>query len=165
MNRWLERLRTDKPRLWELGSYLFFGGLTTLVNWLVYLLLTSALGLSALAPDSRDRLWMANLANALAWILSVLFAYLTNRRFVFRSQARRGKVWLELWLFVSSRALGYLLFDLLLFSLALLIMGDRPAKLIMNAFVIVFNYLASRFLIFRRPGQAPEAGDGKRGAG
>lgn len=145
-------LREKNPRLFELGAYLFFGALTTLVNWLVYLALTALTGLSDRERGSADYLLIANISQAVAWILSVLFAYATNRRFVFRSETDGGGRLRELWLFVSSRALGYVLFDLLLFSAFLLFMTDRPAKLIMNAFVIVFNYVASRFVIFKKGG-------------
>ena len=149
-------LREKNPRLFELASYLFFGVLTTLTNWLVYLALTAMLGLSAKERGSPDYLLTANLSQAIAWILSVLFAYATNRRYVFRSQTIKGGQLRELWLFVSSRALGYVLFDLLLFSAFLLFMTDQPAKLIMNVFVIVFNYAASRYVIFRKRKGNPE---------
>lgn len=143
-------LREKNPRLFEMASYLFFGVLTTLTNWLVYLALTATMGLSAKEQGSPAYLLTANLSQAAAWILSVLFAYATNRRYVFRSETSRGGRLRELWLFVSSRALGYVLFDLLLFSVFLLFMTDRPAKLIMNVFVIVYNYMASRYVIFRK---------------
>ncbi|MDD2561638.1 MAG: GtrA family protein [Eubacteriales bacterium] len=145
----IKALARKKPRLYEALAYLFFGGLTTLVNWLVYLALTHAFGLNAYPQGSGSYVLLANLANILAWILSVLFAYATNRRFVFDSQSKRSRMLREFWLFVSARALGYVLFDLLLFSAFLTFMADRPAKLIMNALVIIFNYLASRFVIFR----------------
>jgi len=92
----------------------------------------------------------ATLSQAVAWILSVLFAYFTNRRYVFESDGRKTRRLKEFWLFVSSRALGAVLFDLLLFNLFLLVMGDKPSKLIMNVLVVIFNYLASRFFIFSR---------------
>lgn len=162
MGNKLSALREKNPRLFELGSYLFFGALTTLVNWLVYLALTALAGLSSREQGSADYLLIANLSQAVAWILSVLFAYATNRRFVFRSETGGGGRLRELWLFVSSRALGYVLFDLLLFSAFLLMMADRPAKLIMNAFVILYNYVASRFIIFKK-GRAAEKKDGEKG--
>ena len=146
----LDRLRERNPRLYEILAYLLFGVLTTLVNWLVYLLLTGLLGLPAQEKGSAAYTLIANVSQAVSWVLSVLFAYFTNRRFVFGSRTRKGRFFLELWQFVSSRALGYVLFDLLLFNVFLRFMGDRPAKLIMNAFVIVFNYLVSRFLVFRK---------------
>ncbi len=153
MRTLIDRLRAlarRKPRLFEALSYLFFGVLTTLVNWLVYLLLTTLLNLKAHPQGSGSYVLIANIANIAAWILSVLFAYVTNRRYVFKSRSRKGLMWRELWLFISARALGYALFDLLLFSLFLTFMQDRPAKLIMNVLVIIFNYLASRFVIFGR---------------
>lgn len=161
MRTLIDRLRAlarRKPRLFEALSYLFFGVLTTLVNWLVYLLLTTLLNLKAHPQGSGSYVLIANIANIAAWILSVLFAYVTNRRYVFKSRSRKGLMWRELWLFISARALGYALFDLLLFSLFLTFMQDRPAKLIMNVLVIIFNYLASRFVIFGRhkPGKSGE---------
>lgn len=144
----LKALAREKPRLYEALAYLFFGVLTTLVNWLIYLLLTTILNLRGYPQGSGSYVLVANIANITAWILSVVFAYVTNRRFVFNSQSRKGKLLREFWLFVSARALGYVLFDLLLFSVFLTFMADRPAKLIMNVLVIIFNYLASRFVIF-----------------
>ena len=81
----------------------------------------------------------------------MLFAYFTNRRFVFESASRGRDMLREMWQFVSARVLSYLLFDLLFFNVFLFFMNDRPAKLIMNGFVILFNYLASRFVVFKKP--------------
>lgn len=152
----LRQFKEQKPRLYEMGAYLVFGVLTTLVNWVIYELLKLALGLAAHPQGSPQYTLIANICQTVSWILSVLFAYVTNRRFVFDSQTKKGGFWLELWQFISSRALGYVLFDLLLFNLFLRFMGDRPAKLIMNVFVIIFNYLASRFVVFRKGRQAQE---------
>ncbi len=145
----IKRLKADKPRLYQMGTYLFYGLLTTLVNWASYLLLTQVLGIRLYEQNSPAYKLIANISQVISWLVSVLFAYFTNRRFVFKS-AVRGKMMLrEMWQFVSARALSYLMFDLLLFNLLLLFMTDRWAKLIVNGFVIVFNYLASRFVIFR----------------
>lgn len=150
MKKKLTELKQKNPRLYEIAAYVFFGLLTTLVNWLLYLTLTGVLGLKAHEPGSAPYTLIANVSQALSWVLSVLFAYLTNRRFVFHSDTKKGRFVRELWQFVSSRALGYVLFDLLLFNVFLLFMTDRPAKLIMNVFVIVFNYLASRYVVFKQ---------------
>ena len=150
----LHQLQTGKPRLYEMAAYLIFGLMTTLVNWFIYLILTAVLGLHAQEQGSAGYTLIANVSQAISWILSVLFAYATNRRFVFRSTTKKGRFLRELWQFISSRALGYVLFDLLLFNVFLLFMADRPAKLIMNGFVIVFNYLASRFVVFRKETRA-----------
>ncbi len=150
MKQKLNDLRVKNPRLYEIGAYVFFGVLTTLVNWLFYLTLTSVLGLHAQEKGSASYTLIANTSQVISWFLSVLFAYFTNRRFVFGSKTQKGLFFRELWQFVSSRALGYVLFDLLLFNVFLLFMTDRPAKLIMNVFVIVFNYLASRYVVFKK---------------
>ena len=150
MKNKLTELRRKNPHLYEIIAYVFFGALTTLVNWLFYLALTAALGLPAQEKGSAAYTLIANTSQVVSWILSVLFAFFTNRRFVFESDAKRGGFLRELWQFLSSRALGYALFDLLLFNVFLTFMSDRPAKLIMNVFVIIFNYLASRFVVFRK---------------
>ena len=157
MKQTLNRLRVKNPRVYEMGAYLVFGMLTTLVNWVVYELLKLALGLNLHEQGSSQYTLIANVCQAAAWILSVLFAYFTNRVFVFRSKTKKGGFFREVWQFISSRALGYVLFDLLLFNVFLLFMADRPAKLIMNGFVIVFNYLASRYVVFRKGKQANKA--------
>lgn len=152
----LEALAEERPRLYEALAYLLFGGLTTLVNWLVYILLTAILNLKGQPQGSGSYVLIANTANITAWILSVVFAYVTNRRYVFKSKAEKGQMLREFWLFVSARALGFVLFDLLLFSLFLTFMADRPAKLITNVLVIIFNYLASRFVIFSKKDRTGE---------
>ncbi len=146
----LRKLKSEKPRLYEAGAYLFFGGLTTLVNWLVYVGMTAALGLDTQPRGSASYRAIASASQTAAWIISVLFAFLVNRKFVFEGSRGKAGFWRELWLFAAARALGYALFDIALFNAFLAFMGDRPAKLIMNGFVIVFNYLASRFVIFRK---------------
>lgn len=142
------RFRRENPRLYEGLAYLVFGVLTTLVNWLTYLLLTSVLGLSGHEKESFPYWLIANLSQAIAWVISVVFAYFTNRSFVFQGQTRQSSRRREFWLFLSSRALGFFIFDILLFNAFLLMMADRPAKLIMNVLVIIYNYLVSRFVIF-----------------
>ena len=151
MREKLRQLRAQKPRLFQMALYLLYGVLTTLVNWVCYLVLTRLLGLSAHGRDSAAYRLIANFSQAVSWLVSVLFAYFTNRRYVFQSNTRKRAFLREIWQFVSTRALGYVLFDLLLFNIFLLFMSDRWSKLFMNVFVIIFNYLASRFVVFRKP--------------
>ena len=73
-------------------SYLFFGGLTTVVNYVVYLPCYNLLGLSA------------SVSNVIAWAAAVLFAFLTNKPFVFKSHDWSAKVVLpELTIMVAPR--------------------------------------------------------------
>ena len=88
MKRILELLKKHE----EIISYLFFGGLTTVVNYLVYLPCYNLLGISGAV------------SNVIAWIAAVAFAYLTNKPFVFKSHNWSAKTVLpELTKFVGCR--------------------------------------------------------------
>lgn len=148
----IKTLLENHRQLQELAMYLIFGVLTTAVNWAVYLLITWALGLRQTLPGSTPYLIISNIGQIVGWVLSVLFAFVTNKRYVFRSHSENRKgVWRELGLFVSARVASLLLFDLGLFTvLQLCGMNDKWDKLLMNVLVIVFNYVASRFVIFKK---------------
>ena len=76
----------------EVISYLFFGGLTTLVNYIVYL------------PCYNILQWSGTLSNAVAWVVAVAFAFVTNKPFVFKSHDWSAKtLFPELTKFVSCR--------------------------------------------------------------
>ncbi len=147
----IKGLLRDREKMRELILYIVFGALTTAVNWLVYVGMTAALHMDAYPTGSPTQLLIGNASNVTAWILSVLFAFFTNKIFVFRSAAtaKTGAV-REFMLFVSARLMSYLLFDLLLYSLLFFVMDDKLDKLIMNVLVVIFNYVASRFVIFRK---------------
>lgn len=123
----------------ELISYLVFGVLTTAVNYITYLLF---------APLFTT----TTVPTAIAWILSVIFAYITNRIFVFRSTARGWRALsFEVISFFGARALSGVL-DVAFMWLFADYMGfnDKWMKLISNIFVIIFNYVASKLVVFRK---------------
>lgn len=123
----------------ELISYLVFGVLTTAVNYITYLLF---------APLFET----TTIPTAIAWILSVIFAYITNRIFVFRSTARGWKALLfEVVSFFGARVLSGVL-DVVFMWIFADYMGfdDKWMKLISNVFVIIFNYIASKLVVFRK---------------
>lgn len=137
------------PRMQELISYVFFGALTTLVNWCVYVLLTHLLGMQTFPRGDMRYILIGNLSTLTAWTVSVLFAFFTNKRYVFHSRTARGSAWKEFALFVSARVLSYLIFDLALYTILLYMMNDKLDKLLMNILVILFNYIASKWVVFR----------------
>ncbi len=142
----------DKDRMRELILYLAFGVLTTLVNWLIYFLVTRLLGLNSHPEGSGPYQLIANIGNVIAWIVAVLFAYFTNKKYVFQSKtnAQTG-AFREFWLFVSARLASLVIFDLALFNLLLFLgMNADWDKLLMNALVVLFNYFASKLVIFRK---------------
>ena len=88
----------------------------------------------------------------IAWILSVIFAYVTNRIFVFRSKVRGWKALsFEMVSFFGARALsGVLDVGFMWLFADYLGFNDKWMKLVSNVFVIIFNYAASKLVIFRK---------------
>ena len=139
------------PKIREMISYVFFGALTTLVNWCVYVFLTWVLGMQQHARGTAAYVLIGNAATLTAWVLSVLSAFFTNKRYVFRSKASRGNGALkEFLLFISARIMSYLLFDMFLYTALLYVMNDKMDKLLMNVLVVIFNYAASKWVVFRK---------------
>ena len=120
--------------------YIIFGVLTTLVNIVSYWLLTRWLKQSV------------NTATVVAWILSVLFAYITNRTWVFDSKAiQPNEVIREIVSFFLARLSTGLLDWLIMFVFVTkLSLPDMPVKIASNILVIVLNYVLSRFLVFKK---------------
>ena len=120
--------------------YLFFGVCTTLVIMAAYAILT------------RFGHWAVVPASIASWIIAVLFAYVTNRKWVFRSQAAAlPEVLGEMAKFFLARlATGGA--DWLCMFVCVDILGwyDLAVKFGANALVVLLNYLASRFFIFRK---------------
>ena len=127
---------------------MLFGGLTTLVNFIVYFAMVDVLHIYYLA------------SNLVAWILSVLFAYVTNRRYVFNSQKTQAKeVRREALSFFACRGLSGLMDMVLLYLLVdVMAMNDGTAKVLVTILVIVLNYVLSKWLVFRKEAPPPRAG-------
>lgn len=122
-----------------LVAYMFFGILTTIVDYLVYLPCYNWLKLSA------------TVSNMLAWAASVSFAFLTNKPFVFKSHDWSAKtVWPELARFVGTRFTTGAIETLLLLLTADVFGWDgNVMKLAMSLLVVAFNYIGSKLLVFR----------------
>lgn len=130
----------------EIIRYLFFGGLTTLVNWLVYYVM--------LRISSNAML----VSNAVAWLLAVLFAYITNKNYVFQNKTENLKELLrEFVLFIGGRVasgvveifLPTLLYEIGLRQEIFGIYGAL-AKGITSVLVILINYFFSKVVVFRK---------------
>lgn len=119
--------------------YLVFGVLTTLINIVVY------------ALSTRILLIDVYVSNVIAWILSVLFAYITNRKYVFNSKADAlNQKIKELLSFYSCRLLTFGIDMLLMYILIDLIsINDMISKVIVNIIIIILNYILSKFLVFK----------------
>lgn len=130
----------------ELVMYLIFGVATTLVNWITYsaLMENTALGITV--------------SNAIAWIVSVVFAYFTNKVWVFESKSWLLKdVWKEWLLFLGARVISGI-FEIVTVPL-LYYVGLKQAffgvegfgaKMVVSVGVVVLNYIFSKLFIFRK---------------
>ena len=129
----------------ELVLYLVFGVCTTLINLAVYYLLTRFCFTDA--PDSD---WAP--ANIIAWVISVTFAFITNKIWVFESRSKEGKTLLREGVSFYGCRLATLLMEMgiLYVGINLLQLGDFWVKIFANVLVIVANYVASKFWIFRK---------------
>ena len=127
-------------KYWDVLSYLFFGGLTTVVNYAVYLPCFNLLGMSAAV------------SNVIAWAVAVLFAFLTNKPFVFKSHDWSAKtVWPEFIKFVGCRiGSGVLETAIIFVTVDLLYWNGNWMKLATSVLVVILNYFASKLLVFKK---------------
>ena len=141
----------------ETISYLIFGILTTLVNFAVFWLMDDWFGSSSKA--------VVMLNNAVAFVAAVLFAYVTNKLFVFESKSWSGKTLLrEVPAFFGARLFSFGIEELLLlFSLSVVHAGDyvmklgtlsiggvKVAKVLISVVTVVLNYVFSKLFIFKK---------------
>ncbi|MDD7394328.1 MAG: GtrA family protein [Eubacteriales bacterium] len=168
-----QNTNNKKKNLKEIVLYLIFGVATTLVNWIVYLLFNNLIFNRFFSENTA-----MTAANAVAWFLAVLFAFVTNKLIVFKSKEKTARILIpELLSFYASRGLTGLLeifvptllvnagitFTLLgdegIFPNALRDSGfiyttlsDRGLvpKMIVAVVVIILNYVFSKLIVFRK---------------
>ena len=130
----------NREEIKEIVAYLVFGVLTTLVNIVVYWLCAHPLGIKTV-PSS-----------VIAWIASVLFAYITNRIWVFHSETtgKSGIIREVAYFFACRLATGVVDWVFMYVTVDLLGFNDVIMKIIANVVVVILNYIASKLLIFRK---------------
>lgn len=136
----MDKIRVLLAKYADVISYLIFGVLTTLVNYIVYL------------PCYNMLHWSGSVSNMVAWAVSVAFAYLTNKPFVFKSHDWSAKTVLpELTKFVTCR-LGSGALETIIIWLIVDTMhcNGNIMKLITSVLVVILNYVASKLVVFRK---------------
>lgn len=120
--------------------YLIFGVLTTILNFIVFLFCSQVLKIDVL------------IANIIAWIAGVIFAFITNKFFVFESKTKDLKVFIkELNSFVASRLLTLGMEEIIIFIfITQLNFNSTIIKIIAQFLVIVFNYIFSKIFVFKK---------------
>ena len=126
-------MRLDK----ELILYVVFGVLTTLVNFIIYFLFTKLFGIHYI------------ISNILAWFFAVLFAYITNRKWVFES--KNTNIIIEMVLFFGGRLFSGVVDTVLMYIfIDILSIGDFISKVIIQIIVVILNYVISKLVVFKK---------------
>ena len=126
----------------EIISYLIIGVLTTIVSLISYYLLT----ITILSPNNPLELTIANI---ISWIISILFAYITNRKYVFQSKDKN--ILKEASKFTLSRVTTLIIDILLMFIfVSILHFNDKIIKLLVQIIIIILNYIFSKLLVFKK---------------
>lgn len=119
--------------------YTIFGIFTTIVNIATYFVCKKIFGINTAA------------SNIAAWFLSVVFAFVTNKLYVFENlHTDKKKTAIQFVEFVGARVLsGAADTAVMVVFVDILACPELPVKIISNVFVIIFNYVASKFFIFK----------------
>ncbi len=136
----MKNLKNLFNRYRNLIVYLILGVLTTCVNYAVYLPLYNWLRFSA------------TFSNVIAWVIAVVFAFVTNKPFAFDSHDWSWKtVFPEAWKFVGCR-IGSGLFEtaVIFIFVDYLAFNGNVIKLITSVAVVILNYFASKLFVFKR---------------
>lgn len=136
----MEKLITCYQKHKEIIHYVFFGVLTTVCNFVVYFILVRVFLIDEIT------------STIIAFIVSVLFAFFTNRKYVFSSKAVGFKETAsELTKFFGSRLFSGGLDVLIMYIfVTLLLFNDILIKILSNIFVVILNYIFSKIFVFKK---------------
>jgi len=156
-------IRKKNETVWQMGvklykqyeeviMYLIFGFLTTVLSLGIYYALTFTV-LNANDP------FQLQVANIISWVAGVLFAFFTNRKFVFKAHKTGGQ-FKQFINFTLSR-LSTLIVDMSIMFIAVTLFGlnDKLFKVISQIVVIVLNYVLSKFFVFKKTAKKEEDKD------
>lgn len=156
----------SKLLTYEFILYAFFGVVTTVVNLAVFYMCDKVMGNTSIADFNvfsyNLLITYEDISTLIAWLTAVLFAFIVNKLFVFESKSWQFNIaFREFISFVGARIISFLVFELLGFMVVrnlLLIFdvfeSDSTAKWVAKysiaIFVIFFNYVVSKLLVFRK---------------
>lgn len=135
-----------KKSLCRIIKYVIIGFFTTLVNIVVYWITAVPLG-----QDYR-------IATTIAWIAAILFAYVTNKKYVFESiTSTRFEFLAEIGLFIGFRFLSFLMdLGVMIVLVSGMNMNGTWAKIWSNLVVLIANYVFSKWFVFRKQNNSRE---------
>lgn len=120
----------------EISKYLIFGFLTTVISFCSFTLMSEVFHTGV------------TVGNVISWILAVLFAFVTNKTIVFQNKDKKSKK--QVILFFLVRAVSLVIETFLLLLLIKIVSCNKlTSKGIAQVVVIVLNYIASKFIVFK----------------
>lgn len=125
----------------EVVNYLVFGVLSTIVNFLTYFIVAKLIGIDEVV------------SSGISWFCSVLFAYITNKLFVFDSKTETIKATIkEIISFFLARILSGALCDVGTFAIMVKVLhiNDIVSKIVTQVMVVIMNYTLSKLIIFKK---------------
>ena len=137
----MEKIKEQYFKYKEIINYLVFGGLATVVNFVTYFIVARLIGIDEV------------LSSGISWFFSVLFAYITNKLFVFESKTDGIKaVLIEMGSFFLARIVSGILCDVGTFAIMVRVfnINDLFAKVVTQIMVVIVNYVFSKLIIFRK---------------
>lgn len=151
----IRKIKMPYEKKKELFLYLVFGVLTTVVSIILFWLCNSVFHIHELV------------SNTISWILSVLFAFFTNRIWVFAAPTKTWYAFFkQMGLFYSGRLVSFGVETLIIWIfVTLLSFNALLIKIIANVIVIIINYVMSKVVIFRHPVEAKKESDDDKAIG
>ena len=125
----------------EIIVYLVFGVLSTIVNFVSYFIFARVIGIDEV------------ISSGLSWLCAVIFAYITNKIFVFNSKTSTAKQLIkEAITFISCRVVSGIFCDVGTFAIMVKVLriNDMIAKVITQVMVVIVNYIFSKLVIFKK---------------
>lgn len=137
----MKKIKEIYTKYKEIINYLVFGVLTTLVNFVTYFITAKIIGIDEV------------ISSGISWFCSVLFAYITNKIFVFESKTKGIKeVAKEISSFFLARILSGIFCDVGTFAIMVKVfnINDIISKFVTQVMVVIMNYILSKLVIFRK---------------
>ena len=134
----MSRLKALFRKYEESLLYLVFGGLTTVVDFIIYILMTDIFHVNYL------------ISNVIAFVGAVIFAFFTNKLYVFKSHSfEMGKVLYEMVTFVGARLFSLVVNMVILYVFVEWVgLDDLMVKIGAAVVVVVMNYGISKWVVF-----------------
>lgn len=121
-------------------NYLVFGVLATIVSFVSYYIFARIILIDEIV------------SNVLSWLCAVIFAYITNKIFVFESETKTAKEFIkEMISFFLARIVSGITCDVGTFALMVKVLhiNDIISKIVTQVMVVIVNYLFSKFIVFK----------------